>query len=300
MHNLRLLTRAVGLLGVLTVAALFALASPAIAVGSDRYEPDGTALQAKWITPTLDAVPAPLQMHTFHSKTDVDYVKFSAKRGARYSLSLWAGEQRQSYKVVFYRYEKSSRRWRRVWTAHIESAMQNYLPYKAPSTGTYALRITREYPRTTTARYGISLVRGAVKVTPDESDPGDSQLASATPIVPIEVDEEYSSSDLSKWDLYTNQFLLRSTRPTDTDFYRFEIEPNRWYWIRVYMGSWTTRGVEICTYGEHYGSNGEGEILDGLWAFGAFSPVDQPTVGYFSIRGATPFWYRLAVIETPR
>jgi hypothetical protein len=168
------------------LVVVMALSSQAFAA-KDAYEPDNSLGTAKSIGLSVDVTSTVLQMHNFHSNSDVDYVKFSAKKGTSYAIKVLGTDKtskKRWLKLQIYRYNSTKKKWTKPYDEVTVSGSVN-THYTFTASGTkYAFRL-RPYGKSGSGtNYGLRIVTTKYPaVAADLSEPADNVRTSATVLV---------------------------------------------------------------------------------------------------------------------
>jgi hypothetical protein len=296
------------LLASAVLVVLLALVVPAYAA-KDAFEPDNSFSAAKKIGISTDVLSTTLQAHTFDSKTDVDYVKFAAKKGTTYVVKVigtdYTNEKRWMQLTIF-RYSSSTKKWSEVdeWTASGDATIDYQV--KATATTQYALRLKPYSKSGSGTSYGLRVVTNKYPaVVADAWESADNGLAHATSLVaqPVWNDTSHMSNDLYNYNTLYSACQLHSISTTsDGDWYSMTTQPGHEYHIVFDMGDRTDQTVNVDF------TDSSGNPLTG-WRrfsdtieFGGFgwSAPTSATV-YFRVtgNGKARFWYRIGFFSTP-
>ena len=291
------------------LVAVLALAAPAYAA-KDAYEPDNSLKKAHTIGLSTDVKSTTMQMHTFHSNTDVDYVKFSTKKGTTYDLKVIGTNiksKKRWLKLTIYRYSASKNKWYQpYYEISTDGAANKHFPFKASATTKYAVRL-RPYGKSGSGvSYGLRVITNkypAIKT--DNYESADNTRTSATPLLaqPSWNATSYANNGVYRYQTLYSACQLHSISTTsDIDWYSITMPAGHSYYIVLDMGDRTNQTVNLDF------TDSSGNPLPTLhWTttheFGYAGWLSMPSTYTYFFRvtgnGKAKFWYRIGLFSTP-
>ena len=292
------------LLASAALMTLLLLAAPAFATG-DQYEPDNTLGTAKPISVSVDVTGTALQMHTFDTNHDVDFVKMSATKGTTYIINVFGTDKTNTkrwMKVTIYRYSK--KKWYQVGTEDFSegSTGASDFTFKAIATTTYAIRIRPYTAHGAGTTYGVRIIPSAYPaVKPDAYEPGDNALAGSTVLAP----QPFTPTSMTNSGIYAYSIYgacqLHSILPaSDGDWYSITMPAGHAYYIEYSMGDWTSHTVKVDFYDSSGTGFGQTHVLTGEYVSLYWSQMPTTSTYYFHVygNGKDKFWYRTGLFHT--
>ena len=298
-------------------AALFAsailvvmlAAVPAYAANKDAFEPDNKPGTAKTIALTTDVIDTTLQMHTFHSNSDVDYVKFQGKKNAHYAIKVLGTDttnKKRWLAVSVWQHNTKRKVWYLVYPEVPTTGAYNWhLPFKASATTDYLVEIRPYGKHGSGTDYGLRVISGTYPaVTADSYEPTDSVMASATALSVLSSWDATSFDNedgIYKYGLFGACQLHSIWGASDGDWYSVTMPPGHEYYIMFAVGDRTNRTMNIDFYRPGGTPLFQNSGLINSHAISFTPAVNYTQMYYFHVtgNGKEKFWYRVGLFSAP-
>ena len=284
---------------------ILAFKGAAPATPADRYEPDNTLGTAKSIGVSADVASTGLQMHTFHTNKDVDYVKMSVTKGSTYVMKVLGSDKTNKNRwldVAIYRYDKTTKKWYQVGKEVATNGYLGSVTFKAVASTTYAVRIRPYTASGSGTVYGLRVTSAYPAVKPDAYEPTDNTLGGSTVLAPHPYDgTSMDDSGVYAYGIYGDCQLHSISTTSDGDWYSITMSPGHVYSLEFCMGDRGsyTRKVDYCnSYGDPVFPT---VTYAGEYSYETFSGITTATKYYFHVHGdgKNRFWYRIGLFDTP-